>query len=84
MVIGGLVLRLATVSLPPVGVSLLPFTILETKGRAPGLLCRMHSNIGRSPSPFKSRKGVLIANLLFRLSIAVRVNFSLNLTIYSS
>jgi hypothetical protein len=88
MMIDSLVLRLATVSLPPVRVSLLPFTILETKGRARGLLCILHSNIGRRPSPFKPRRGGRIANVLFRPSIAarvvVRVNFSPNLTIYSN
>jgi hypothetical protein len=75
MMIDSLVLRLATVSLPPVRVSLLPFTILETKGRAPGLLCILHSNIGRRPSPFKPS---------IAARVVVRVNFSPNLTIYSN
>ncbi len=58
MVIGSLVLRLATVSSPLVGVLLLPFAVSETKGRAPELLCRMYSNVGRRPFMIRYKRGV--------------------------
>jgi hypothetical protein len=58
------------------------------KRRYPRLHSRMHNNLGRRPFSFKLRRGVRIISLLFRLSIAarvaVRVNFGLNLTIYSN
>jgi hypothetical protein len=58
------------------------------KRRYPRLHNKMHNNLGRRPFSFKPRKGVRIINLLFKPSIAarvaVRVNFGLNLTIYSS
>ena len=73
MVIGNLVLRLATVSLPPVAQDYYAECIVI---------------FGRGLSRSSREKGVRIINLLFRPSIAarvaVRVNFGLNLTIYSS